>query len=48
MNKPINPQKTKAENDQDTWVQIGEAATSIINKLKKGKPLTSANKSGGK
>lgn len=48
MNKPINPEKTQAEKDQDTWVQIGEAAKQLLEKLEKGKPLTSANKSGGR
>ena len=33
MNKPVNPQKTQAENDQDTWVQIGEAAKAVADKL---------------
>lgn len=33
MNKPILPQKTQAEKDQDTWVQIGEAAKELIAKL---------------
>lgn len=48
MNKPIKPPQTQAQKDQDTWIQIGEAANALINKLEKGKPLTSANKSGGK
>ena len=48
MNKPINPEKTQADKGQDTWLQIGDASNALINKLEKGKPLTSANKSGGK
>ena len=46
MSKPINPQKTQTEKDQGTWVQIGDAANQLLEKLEKGKPLTSANKSG--
>jgi hypothetical protein len=33
MNKPINPEKTQADKDQDSWVQIGDAAKSLIAKL---------------
>jgi hypothetical protein len=33
MNKPINPEKTQADKGQDSWVQIGDAAKSLIAKL---------------
>lgn len=33
MNKPINPETTRADKGQDTWVQIGDAAKSLIAKL---------------
>lgn len=33
MNKPVLPQKTQAEKDQDTWVRIGEAANELVAKL---------------
>lgn len=37
MNKPIKPPQTQAQKDQDTWIQIGEAAKAVADKLTKRK-----------